>query len=251
MKKLISLILTICLAASMMAAAVYAEEEKPTATDDIWMQFYDACGEQANTSFQTDSMGSSGAVGLKPNDSATGADAWFEYSYEVPADCAKIDFVISYAASGDRYMELTFNGDTRRITCSDSGGWSSFFEVTETFESVKKGEYTVRISAPADFDNDTVKTPNVDIITLNMFYESYEEAPAEEVTEPVTDSATTPETAPAESNNNGNSGADGAAKPADTTAADEAKGGCGSVMSASAVVIAAVAAFGCAVVKKH
>ncbi len=179
MKKLL-LALTALIVAASMTVAVFAEDEKPTLTDWYYATFYDNLGENANTAGQTDSLGGLNAYGLKPLDGANAEGAWFEYNIKVPADCVRIEFNVSYAASGERVMELTFNDETRRVTCPDTGSWSTYLVVTETFESIKKGDYVLRLAAPADFDGETVKTPNFDLIEVDFYYESYESVPETE-----------------------------------------------------------------------
>lgn len=254
MKKLIALALSLMLAVTMMAVCVSADEGEPDYTDMILMQYYDSYGENANISLQKDSFGGLTAIGLKPADSESGEGAWFEYEVEIPFNCSKIDFVISYAASSERHMEFTFNGETRKVTCPATGDWGSFLAVTETFESVEKGEYTIRVAAPEDFDNDTIKTPNIDYIDVNMYLAEGETLP-DELTTPVTDAPTeAPETnAQTADNTPSTSAPNNGGNTPGTTAENEGdgKGGCGSVMGASALIVALTAAFGCAVIKRR
>ncbi len=242
MKKLISLALALVMMLAVLTSVVFAEGEEPTNFIELFGAFYLTAGTNANTAPQAGLSGNT-AIGLKPKDEKTAEEAWFEYVFDIPADCKKVELVISYAAKGDRAMELTaFTDKNVRLDCESTGDWKTFYEMTRTYESVKKGEYTIRIAAPADFNNDTVKTPNIDLMTINMYYEDYETLPA---TEPVTEPATEPVT----DNPQTNAPAGDATTPETTPAASE--GGCGSVIGASAVIVATVASFGCALIKRH
>lgn len=255
-KKLIALALALMLALSVMAIGVSADEDEPDYSDIVLMQYYDSCGENATIALQKDSLGGSTAIGLKPADGASAEGAWFEYSIEIPFNCSKVEFVFNYAASGERHMEFTFNDDTRKITCPSTGDWGSFLSVTETYESVDAGKYTIRVAAPEEFDNDTVKTPNVDMIDINMYLAEGETLP-DELTTPTTDAPTEAPTTDAPgtdkaptTNAPGNNGDNGAGTTASTGEGD-GDGGCGSVMGASALIVAMTAVFGCAVIKRR
>lgn len=243
MKKLL-LALTALIVAASMTVAVFAEDEKPTLTDIYNAPFYDSCGENANSSGQTDSFGGSNAYGLKPLDGVNAEGAWFEFNITVPADCVRIDFNVSYAASGERFMELTFNDETRRVTCPDTGAWSTYSTVTETFESIKKGDYVLRLAAPADFDGETVKTPNFDLIEIGFYYESYESLPETEPPETKAPETEAPATtaAPAVTEAPTTSApevSDGAGEQSNTTTESSS---CGSSVSGVYAVIACAAA---------
>ncbi len=241
--------------AAALTAVVFAEGEtgsgdaagEPTDFFELFGNAYNACGANAQTAPQTGSLGNN-AVGLKPVDEVSPDEAWFEYKLDIPADCAKIEFVISYAASGDRHMDLTaFDTETRHVTCPDTSGWSSFLTITETFESVKKGSYMLRLAAPADFDNSSIKTPNIDIITVNMYYESYESF-VPETEAPATETAAATEEATKAPADNSSKDPAGNTPETESTSSD---GGCGSSLGAASAVIAACAVFGCAVVRKN
>ena len=172
MKKLFCIAMILCLALSI---AVSADE-----TLNISASGYAKAGENINPELQTASDGSAASIALKPNDSATAATCWYEYNINIPDGCEKVDFVILYAASGERHMDLTFAGQLKNVTCPDTGDWSSFSTLTVSFDKVTAGQAVLRLAAPADFNNDTIKTPNVEAITVNM---KVAEAPAVSPTE--------------------------------------------------------------------
>ncbi len=249
-KKFISFALAFVLAAIAMSAVVFAADE-PDAVEEIPTMVYDSYGENANISFQTGSSGTASAVGLKPKDTTTPEGAWFEYGITIPANCQKVTIDISYSASSDRYMDLTLNDETHTVTCPSTGDWNTFSMVTDEFGAMDAGRYVIRIAAPANFDNDTVKTPNVDWLTVNYYLAEGETLPVKETeaqTEaqtdaPETDAKTDKTDAPAE--NNGGSANTSAA------GAEAAPGGCGSLMSVPAAAAAVTAVLGCCIVRRR
>lgn len=245
-KKLISFALALVFAVVAMSAVVFAADE-PDAVEEIPTMVFDSYGENANIAFQPGSSGTASSVGLKPVDTTTPEGAWFEYSLTIPANCRKVTVDITYAASSDRYMDLTFNGETHTVTCPSTGDWSTFSTVTDEFGAADAGKYVIRIAAPANFDNDTVKTPNVDWLTVNYYLAEGETLPVKDTeaqTEAQTDAHTTDAKTDAPAENNGGS---------DTTSADNeaASGGCGSLMSIPAAAVAVTAVLGCCIVRRR
>ncbi len=247
-KKIISLLLAAVLAVGMMSVAVAADGE-PDGKDEYIAQFYDAYGENTTTALQKDSMGLNTAIGLKPADAATAEGAWFDYAVDIPADLDKLVIHVSYAASGERHMDVSFDEEVQNVTCPDTTGWGTFLTLDVAFENVKAGRHTVRFAAPSDFNNDTVKTPNIESFELQYYLAAGQTLPVE--TEAQTDAPTDAGTeAPKDEGTNAPSGDN---KPAGTTAttdkADGGEGGCGSALGVSAVVMVAV--FGCAIVRRR
>ena len=127
---------------------------------------YKDCGENANEQLQYGSEDPtiSTSIPLKPLDGATAEGAWFDFDVPTTAD-GDVEFTFLYAAKGDRYMDVTFNGETKRVVCPDTGNFQTFSETSVTFAGVPAGTGTLRLAAPSDYSDD-VKTPNVDVITV-------------------------------------------------------------------------------------
>ncbi len=249
-RRIFCVLMSLLTAVSLLSVCIMAEdEEKPDSTGFCLARLYDAYGENANLALQKDSTGAEGAVALKPLDNATAEGAWFDYIFDVPADCAKVVVDVYYAASGDRHMELTFDEDMRKVTCPSTSDWGMFNTVSETFENVTAGKHTVRIAAPAEFDNDQIKTPNVESITLNFYLAEGATLPVETEAETEPPATDAPETdaatkAPAENNN-------GAGTTANTNGGSEnSEGGCGSVMGSAALITVMAAVLGCAMIRR-
>lgn len=213
---------------------------------------YKACGDNANEELQygSEDPDVKTSIPLKPLDGENPEGAWFDFELNIPADGdLTLDFF--YAAKNDRYMDVTLNGETKRVVCPDTENFQTFATTSVMFSNVPAGVQTLRLAAPSDYSDD-VKTPNVESITCNFVEYVVEtaapetEAPA--AAEPV---ATPVETAaPAVT-----SPAPAAAAPvavaapvasAVTTPVAAAQTG----DAAAVAVLAAVAAIGCAVVIK-
>ncbi len=145
------------------AAAPAASASEPVV---IYGVDYKDCGENVNPEFQRSESGM-GSIALKPLDAATAATCWWDFDIDVPAD-GTVKFVVTYAANGDRYMDVTFNGTTQKVTCPSTGDFGVFSTLEVTFENVKAGKQTLRFAAPADFNNDDIKTPNIDYFEMTV-----------------------------------------------------------------------------------
>lgn len=245
MKKILCMIMMLALLMSALALTVSAEEAAPDYSEEFPAFAYYDYGDNINATLQTDSLGTTLAIALKPLDEISAEGCWFEYEVEIPGDCVKLEFVINYAAKGDnRYMDFIFNEETRHEHLENTNDWAAFYEHTITFESVKKGTYAFRLACPADFDNDTIKTPNVDNITVNMYFEDYEnivietEAPETEAPETEAPETEAPVTEAPET------------EAPETTGASEEKGGCGSSVGMAAAIVTIVSVMGTAVIRR-
>lgn len=249
MKKTLTAIIAIVLMLSL-SVTVFADEaatEEPSDVIEIQAFLYDDWGDAINNTLQKDSEGTAFAIALKPLDEKDAENTWFDFEVTIPGDCKKLDLVLNCAAKGDnRWMDITFNGELYHVNCLNTADWGIFYENVITIENVKKGDYVLRVACPADFDNETIKTPNIDYIWFNMFYEDYETVPEKE---PETDAPVetdAPETdAPEETK----------APEADVTtpiteAPAEEKSGCGSAMGAAAVVLSLVSVLGTALIRR-
>jgi hypothetical protein len=128
---------------------------------------YNACGENVNPVFQTAEDGTETSIALKPLDAATAATCWWDFELDIPAD-GNVNFVVTYAANGDRYMDVTFNGTTQKVTCPDTGGFDFFEKLELNYANVKAGKQMLRFAAPADFNNSDIKTPNIDYFEFTV-----------------------------------------------------------------------------------
>ena len=251
-KKIISLALAALLAVGMMLVPVFAEgEDEPDGTEQFLANLYGLAGVNATTALQKDSLGTNSAVGLKPADATSPVDAYFEYYLDAPANLEKLVLTVSYAASGDRHMDVSIDGEQlQNVTCPDTTGWEIFNEVDVTFENISKGSHTLRFAAPADFNNDTIKTPNIVGFVAKFYLAAGETMPV--VTEAEPQGTTAPkdegtEKAPEGTNAND---PDGTKAPTnDSSSSDE--GGCGSVLGVSAVVLTVTSVFGCAITRRR
>ncbi|MBR4186155.1 MAG: hypothetical protein IKQ87_10325, partial [Clostridia bacterium] len=124
---------------------------------------YKECGENTNEELQYshEDPDIKTALSLKPLDGVDPVGTW--YDFEIPAAGGDTEFTFLYAANGDRYMDVTFNNETKQVTCPDTGNFQTFDKVSVTFAGVPAGTQTLRIAAPADY-TDTHKTPNIDVI---------------------------------------------------------------------------------------
>ncbi len=245
MKKTLIALLAIALMFSFSVNVLADEAAEPSWSEELQAFLYDDWGDAVNNVLQKDSMGTAFAIALKPLDEVNAADTWYDFEINIPGDCKKLDIVFNCAAKGDnRWMDVTFNGQTYNINCQNTADWGIFFENTLTVENVAKGDYVLRVACPANFDNDTIKTPNIDKITLNMYYEDYETVPEKD---PETDAPETdkPETDAPETNAPETETSD---KPSETEAPTEEKSGCGSALGTVAIVL--IATLGCAVIKR-
>ncbi len=140
----------------------------PSMAETILGRNYKACGENANETLQYGSEDPEIAtsIPLKPKDGENAEGAWFDFDVNV-TEAGDVTFTFLYATSGERYMDVTFNGETRRVVCYDSGNFQTFTETDVTFTDVPAGTLTLRLAAPSDYC-DTVKTPNVDVITYEI-----------------------------------------------------------------------------------
>ncbi|MBE6724781.1 MAG: hypothetical protein E7576_06225 [Ruminococcaceae bacterium] len=128
---------------------------------------YKDCGDNANEQLQYGSEDPtiSTSIPLKPLDGATAEGAWFDF--DIPTiDTGDVTFTFLYAAKGDRYMDVTFNGETKRVVCPDTGNFQTFSETSVTFAAVPAGTATLRLAAPSDYCDD-IKTPNIDFIYVS------------------------------------------------------------------------------------
>ncbi len=244
MKKAMTVLVAVLLVFTLSVTVFADEAAEPSYSEQLQAFIYDSWGDGINEALQKDSMGTAFAIPLKPADEVDAANTWFEYEITIPGDCKKLDIVFNCAAKGsNRWMDVTFNGQTYNINCLDTADWSIFYENTVSFENVKKGDYVLRLACPANFDNDTVKTPNVDLITLNMFFEDYETVPEQDkgTEAPETEA---PETENPETDVPETEAPDKA--PGTTEAPAEEKAGCGSAVASAAVVIVSV--LGCALI---
>ena len=128
---------------------------------------YNACGENVNPVFQTAEDGTETSIALKPLDAATAATCWWDFELDIPAD-GNVNFVVTYAANGNRYMDVTFNGTTQKVTCPDTGGFDFFEKLELNYANVKAGKQMLRFAAPADFNNSDIKTPNIDYFEFTV-----------------------------------------------------------------------------------
>lgn len=250
-KKIISLLLAAIFAVGMMTVAFADGEEEPDDTFQILAQFYGSNGSNATTALQKDSTGGNTAIGLKPADATNAEGAWFEYLIEIPADLDTLVIRVKYAASGDRHMDVSLDEEVQNVTCPDTTSWELFSTLDVTFEKVTAGSHTLHFAAPSDFNNDTIKTPNIESFELRYYLAAGQTLPVE--TEKQTDAPTDAATeAPKDDGTNAPTGDN---KPAGTGSAtdkaDGGEGGCGSALGVSAVVIAAAAVFGCAIVRRR
>lgn len=250
MKKTLTALVAIVLMLSL-SVTVFADEaatEEPSDVIELQAFLYDDWGDAINNTLQKDSQGTAFAIALKPLDEVNAADTWYDFEVTIPGDCKKIDLVLNCAAKGDnRWMDITFNGELYHVNCLNTADWGIFYENTITIENVKKGDYVLRVACPADFDNETIKTPNIDYIWFNMFYEDYETVPEKEPETEAPAETDAPETDPV---------TDAPADEPDVTTAPETeapaeeKSGCGSAMGAAAVVIALVSTLGTALIRR-
>ncbi len=246
MKKILTAILAVLLLLTL-SVSVFADDaaETPSYSEEYQAFLYDDWGDAINNQLQKDSFGTAFAIALKPADEIDAENTWFDFEINIPGDCKKLNIVFNCAAKGDnRWMDVTFNGQTYNINCENTSDWGVFFANTLTIENVTKGDYVLRVACPANFDNDTIKTPNIDLITLDMFFEDYE-------TVPETDAVTTaaPETDEDTTADPADDGTTAAPADDNTTAAPaEEESGCGSALASVAIVL--IATLGCAVIKR-
>lgn len=140
----------------------------PVMAETILGRNYKACGDNANETLQYGSEDPDVAtsIPLKPKDGENPEGAWFDFDVPVSAS-GDVTFTFLYATNGERYMDVTFNGETKRVVCYDSGNFQTFTETDVTFTDVPAGTLTLRLAAPSDYC-DTVKTPNVDAIDVAL-----------------------------------------------------------------------------------
>lgn len=245
MKKILTVAVALMLVFAL-GVTVFAEEAEADYVIELQAFLYDDWGDAVNDALQKDSMGTAFAIALKPLDEVDAENTWYDFEITIPVDCTKIDISINCAAKGDnRWMDVTFNGETSKVNCLNTGDWGVFYENIITIENVKKGDYVLRLACPDDFDNDTIKTPNIDKISFNMYLEDYETVPVDDEpvvsdTEKVTDTEAPAETEPES----------GATTTAPTTEEAKSESGCGSAMGASAVIVMLVSALGCALIRR-
>lgn len=138
------------------------------AADSIYIiaNEYKDCGENVNPALQTGADGDMTSVALKPYDNETAATCWYTYDITLPVDTSSVTFEFTYSTSGVRYMDFLFNGQTHRITFPDSGGFTFFEKYAVELPGASAGTYEIKMMAPSDFNNDDIKTPNIDAIEI-------------------------------------------------------------------------------------
>jgi len=183
-------------AAGGAAAEAPAAAAEAAATEPVLIYGVDfkECGDNVNLEFQRSESGM-GSIALKPLDAATAATCWWDFEVDVPAD-GTVKLVVTYAANGDRYMDVTLNGTTQKVTCPDTTDFGIFDTLEVEFAGVKAGKQILRFAAPADFNNSDIKTPNIDYFEMTVIPEAapvVEEAPAPAAPEtPVVEEAPAP-----------------------------------------------------------
>ncbi|MBQ3815466.1 MAG: hypothetical protein II836_05365, partial [Clostridia bacterium] len=125
---------------------------------------YKDCGDNTNEELQYnhEDPNIKTALSLKPLDGVDPVGTWYDFDISVAGE-GDVEFTFLYAAKDDRYMDVTFNGETKQVTCPNTGNFQTFDKVSVSFAGVPAGTQTLRIAAPADY-SDTHKTPNIDII---------------------------------------------------------------------------------------
>lgn len=179
---LITLILASCLYISVLGASIKVECE-------------DALDLSGGSNVQSSEFASEGElIGLKPDE--MGIDAVAEYKINITED-GKYTFVITYsAAAGDGMVrKADFSMDDVRLACDmkQTESWEVFETVSFTFD-LTAGEHTFKMLSPSDYDNSTVKTPNIDFFT----YEKTGDLPKAEEIIVVEETAEAIETPPLE-----------------------------------------------------
>lgn len=126
--------------------------------------------------------------GMKPADENSALDTWVSHDFNV--DTAGIYSVqMHYAASGDRYAEMFMdNSKVAYPTFSDTGRWTSFSSFIQEIE-LTSGPHTLKFQAPSDYNNDTIKTPNLNKFIITLVKAA--ETPAPETEAPVSQSPVT------------------------------------------------------------
>ena len=124
---------------------------------------YKECGDNTNEELQYshEDPDIKTALSLKPLDGVDPVGTW--YDFDVTVEAGDVEFTFLYAAKDDRYMDVTFNNETKQVTCSNTGNFQTFDKVSVIFSGVQAGTQTLRIGAPSDY-SDTHKTPNIDVI---------------------------------------------------------------------------------------
>ncbi|MBR4896494.1 MAG: hypothetical protein IKZ41_08695, partial [Clostridia bacterium] len=125
---------------------------------------YKECGDNTNEELQYnhEDPDIKTALSLKPLDGVDPEGTWYDFDISVAGE-GDVEFTFLYAAKDDRYMDVTFNGETKQVTCANTGNFQTFDQVSVTFSGVPAGTQTLRIAAPSDY-SDSHKTPNIDII---------------------------------------------------------------------------------------
>lgn len=151
------------------AAVIEVEAEK-----------YSAYGGAEN--IQDVAEASAGQVyGMKPAEEFTAVDTWVSYDFSVDT-AGTYSVEVHYAASGNRYAEMFMdNNKIAYLTFADTGEWTTFSSFVQEVE-LNAGSHTLKFQAPSDYNNDTVKTPNLDKFVITFVKAAETAAPETTVT---------------------------------------------------------------------
>ena len=131
---------------------------------------------------------------MKPADEFTAQETWVSHDFTVDA-AGTYAVEVHYSASGNRFAEMFMdNSPVEYITFTDTGAWTTFFSFIREVE-LSAGVHTLKFQAPSDYNNDTIKTPNLDKFVISFVKATETEAP-EPVTEPAAPKAVTTPAAP-------------------------------------------------------
>lgn len=160
---------------------------------EIEAENYSAYGGAEN--IQNVAEASAGQIyGMKPADEFTAQETWVSHDFTVDA-AGTYAVEVHYSASGNRFAEMFMdNTPVDYITFADTGAWTTFSSFVREVE-LGAGSHTLKFQAPSDYNNDTIKTPNLDKFVISFVEAAETEAP-EPVTEPAPPEAVTTPAAP-------------------------------------------------------
>ena len=135
------------------------------------------------------SEASSGRIyGMKPAEEFTATETWVSYDFTVDM-AGTYAIEVFYSASGNRYAEMFMdNIQVAYLTFADTAEWTTFSSFIREVE-LAAGPHTMKFQAPSDYDNDTIKTPNLDRFVITLLKAAEAETAEPETAEPETEAA--------------------------------------------------------------